>query len=188
MRPEIVQLRNSVEESANDLNQICSTMEILLSSMYEANEAANPIREAMALLWKNTLEVRDTLDVYKRQLLLEAANPALLWMIFWILIGKAEKPLDTFCISVASGRIAAATWFICVANSFMASPFSDLLTVDNLEIAFTVEVSPLDFWTPDKAFNAGAIFFSFPIPVLFKLAAACLLYTSTTTRKQHLMN
>ena len=61
MRTEIVQLRNSVEESANDLNQICSTMEILLSSMYEANEAANPIREAMALLWKNTLEVRDTL-------------------------------------------------------------------------------------------------------------------------------
>lgn len=63
MRPEIVQLRDSVEESANDLNQICSTMEILLSSMYEADEEANPIREAMALLWKNTLEVRDTLLV-----------------------------------------------------------------------------------------------------------------------------
>lgn len=61
MRPEIVQMRDSVEDSANVLNQICSTMEILLSSMYEASEAANPMREAIALIWKNTLEVRDTL-------------------------------------------------------------------------------------------------------------------------------
>lgn len=76
MRPEIVKMRDSVEESANDLNQICSTMEILLSSMYEANEAANPIREAMALLWKNILDVRDRLfgscmdaDVWKEAII-----------------------------------------------------------------------------------------------------------------------
>ena len=61
MRPEMIQLRDSVEESANDLNQICSTMEILLASMYESSEEANPVREAMALLWKNTIEVRDRL-------------------------------------------------------------------------------------------------------------------------------
>ena len=61
MRPEMIQLRDSVEESANDLNQICSTMEILLASMYESSEEANPVREAMALLWKNTIEVRDLL-------------------------------------------------------------------------------------------------------------------------------
>lgn len=76
MRPEIIQMRDSVEESANDLNQICSVMEILLSSMYEANEAANPIREAMALIWKDTLEVRDRLfgscmnvDVWKEAII-----------------------------------------------------------------------------------------------------------------------
>ena len=57
----MIQLRDSVEESANDLNQICSTMEILLASMYESSEEANPVREAMALLWKNTIEVRDRL-------------------------------------------------------------------------------------------------------------------------------
>lgn len=45
MRPEMIQLRDSVEESANDLNQICSTMEILLASMYESSEEANPVRE-----------------------------------------------------------------------------------------------------------------------------------------------
>lgn len=61
MRPEMIQLRDSVEESANDLNQICSTMEILLASMYESSEEANPVREAMARLWKNTIEVRDRL-------------------------------------------------------------------------------------------------------------------------------
>lgn len=73
MKADIIQIRDSVEESANDLNQICSTMEILLSSMYEASEAANPMREAMALIWKNTLEVRDRLfgscmdaDTWKR--------------------------------------------------------------------------------------------------------------------------
>ena len=44
--------------------------------------------------------------------LFDAVNPVLLEINFWIRIGKALNPADTFSISEAKGRTALATWVI----------------------------------------------------------------------------
>lgn len=58
MTPQIIHLRDILEETANDLNQVSCTLELLLTIIYEADEES-PQREALSLLWKNLLSIRD---------------------------------------------------------------------------------------------------------------------------------
>ena len=55
---DIVSMRDMFEASTNDLSQICYTMELLLSCLHEQEEES-PHREALTLLWRNLLSVRE---------------------------------------------------------------------------------------------------------------------------------
>lgn len=93
--------------------------------------------------------------------LFDAASPVLLEISFWIRIGKALKPADTFSISEAKGRTALATWVIWPANLLKSVADSSLLICGSFFKAFMVEVSPVDFCTsdrPDKADFNSVIF------------------------------
>lgn len=58
MTEQVIQLRDTIESTANDLNQITSTLEIILSSMYDPEEESSQ-RDALTLLWRNLLTIRD---------------------------------------------------------------------------------------------------------------------------------
>lgn len=58
---DIVGMRDLFDASTNDLFQICYTMEIVLSYLYEQGEET-PHREAFSLLWRNLLSVRDKMS------------------------------------------------------------------------------------------------------------------------------
>ena len=58
---DIVCMRDLFEASTNDLSQICCTMEIVLLCLYEQGEET-PHREAISLLWRNLLSVRDKMS------------------------------------------------------------------------------------------------------------------------------
>ena len=58
---DIVSMRDMFEASTNDLSQICYTMELLLSCLHEQEEES-PHREALTLLWRNLLSVRERMS------------------------------------------------------------------------------------------------------------------------------
>lgn len=58
---DIVNMRDMFETSTNDLSQICYTMELVLSCLHEEEEDT-PRREALTLLWRNLLAVRDKMS------------------------------------------------------------------------------------------------------------------------------
>ena len=69
---------------------------------------------------------------------------------------KRSVPLATFCISVARGRMAEATWSICFA-SFPRSAWSKpALISGSFFNALIAELSPLAFWIVDRLFMAEA--------------------------------
>lgn len=58
---DIVNMRDMFDASTNDLSQICYTMELVLSCLHEYGEES-PHREAITLLWRNLLSVRDRMS------------------------------------------------------------------------------------------------------------------------------
>lgn len=58
MTSQIIQIRDTMENTANNLNQIASTMELILMALYEP-DGDDPCREAFSLLWRNLLTARD---------------------------------------------------------------------------------------------------------------------------------
>lgn len=58
---DIVNMRDMFDASTNDLSQICYTMELVLSCLHEEEEDT-PHREAITLLWRNLLAVRDKMS------------------------------------------------------------------------------------------------------------------------------
>ena len=58
---DIVNMRDVFDTSTNDLSQICYTMELVLSCLHEEEEDT-PHREAITLLWRNLLAVRDKMS------------------------------------------------------------------------------------------------------------------------------
>lgn len=55
---EIIKMRSTFEEASNELNQVCCTLELLLTCLYDSDEET-PHREALSLLWRNLLVIRD---------------------------------------------------------------------------------------------------------------------------------
>lgn len=55
---EILKMRDIFEETSNELNQVCCTLELLLTCLYDSDEET-PHREALSLLWRNLLVIRD---------------------------------------------------------------------------------------------------------------------------------
>lgn len=55
---DIINMRDTFEEVSNELNQVACTLELLLSCMYEKDEET-PQREALSLLWRNLLVIRE---------------------------------------------------------------------------------------------------------------------------------
>ena len=78
-------------------------------------------------------------------------------------MGNAENPLDTFCISAASGRTAAATCSICFANLPRSVFSSDVLISGSFLRALIVEERPFAFWMPAKLFIAAVNSLIFPL-------------------------
>lgn len=58
---DIVNMRDMFDASTNDISQICYTMELVLSCLHEEEEDT-PHREAITLLWRNLLAVRDKMS------------------------------------------------------------------------------------------------------------------------------
>lgn len=55
---ELLNMRDLFEETSNELNQVCCTLELLLTCLYDSDEETSH-REALSLLWRNLLVIRD---------------------------------------------------------------------------------------------------------------------------------
>lgn len=87
---DIIKMRDTFEEVSNELNQVACTLELLLTCLHEAEEET-PHREALTLLWRNLLVIRERM--------VERASDTAVWSAAF----KAQKRLNNLETALQGG-------------------------------------------------------------------------------------